>query len=106
MPTTNPIRYTVDEPSQALLEAAFLASMYHGGQGCPLYALQCGEWRHLTAFDYEAAAAEFQRLACNAYYADTDDQPHLLEACSTCLAVAATLLYPSLPNETAHYRAY
>ena len=104
MPTTyKPC--TVTEPSQALLEAAFLARAYRNGQGCPLYALSCGEWRHLTAFDYEAAAEEFDAWACKAYYNDTDDHCSLAEARDACRATAAGLTYPFAPNETAHYSA-
>lgn len=101
------MQQTITEPSQALLEAAFTARGYHNGQGCPLYALSCGEWRHLTAFDYEAAAAAFDADAIAAHSrGDGDAYWPLIEARDACLATARTLAYPSREDsETAHYSA-
>ena len=50
------------EPSQAIIEAAFLARDWHGGQASGLYALSCGQWEHLTAADYARAAQEFEHI--------------------------------------------
>ena len=101
---------TVTEPSQALLEAAFLARDYHNGQGCPLYALQCGEWQSLLWTDYTAAACEFDALSYSRLIqegAGDLEMWHLLDAANACRATADTLLCNTSgePNETAHYSA-
>ncbi len=45
-----------------LAEAAFIARDWHGGLGCPLYALQCGQWDELTRDDIADAEAVFRDL--------------------------------------------
>ena len=55
-----PNGYRVDTPSNDLVAAAFAASDWHGGLGCPLYTLQCGDWCQMTLADYEAALGELK----------------------------------------------
>ena len=44
-----------------LIEAAFVCRDWHSGQWSGCYAVQCGQWEHLTAGDLDRAAWELQR---------------------------------------------
>ena len=108
MPTTyklTPAGYRVDEPSCDLLAAAFTATDWHGGLGCSLYALQCGQWSEMTHWQYSDALSEFQRCLdlCEA-----DDEEGYLALLSAIDAVENVVFgWPGSreDNETAHYSA-
>lgn len=78
-----------NEPSQAIVEAAFLARDWHGGQASGLYALSCGQWEHLTAADYARAAQEFESIL-EKVEAD-DDYDSMYDAVRSLRKLAATL---------------
>lgn len=109
MPTTYTLTsdgYRVDEPSCDLLAAAFTATDWHGGIGCPLYALQCGQWHEMTYWHYSEALSEFQRCLD---LCEPDDEEGYLAVLSAIDAVKDVVCgWPGScePNETAHYRAY
>jgi hypothetical protein len=48
------------EPDEGVVEAAFIAHGWHGGQGSDLYKLGCGRWEHLTVQDIHGALQEFE----------------------------------------------
>jgi hypothetical protein len=108
MPTTYKLTagtYHVDEPSCDLLAAAFTATDWHGGIGCPLYKLQCGEWSHMTYSDYSEALTELQRCVPLCQPDDEDGYLALLSAIEAVEDVVCG--WPgSSCDETAHYRAY
>jgi hypothetical protein len=74
-------------PTDDLVLAAFTAQAWHGGQGCQLYALSCGNWDALTYADIESAAREFSYLVRhNVCSADDDlDIYNALDACENWL---------------------
>ena len=62
------------EPSQGVIEAAFLARDWHGGQASALYALSCGQWDHLTKDNYLDAAEEFESIIRSGHAGEDEDQ--------------------------------
>lgn len=98
-----PNGYRVDEPGCDLVGAAFTASDWHGGLGCPLYALQCGRWGTMTLADYEAALVKLKRCLTLCEPDDRDGYFALLSAIDALDDVVRG--WPCRPDEAAHCRA-
>jgi hypothetical protein len=98
--------YHVDEPSCDLLAAAFTATDWHGGIGCPLYKLQCGEWSYMTWDDYAMALADFRDCLPLCQPEDEEGYLALLSAIEAVEDVVCGWPGSREPNETVHYSAY
>lgn len=73
-------------PPDEVVEAAFLAQQWHGGQASALYRLSGGAWEHLDAEDYLEAAQEFREILDNDSVHDLIDEDRWeLEAAATAL---------------------
>lgn len=65
-----------------LIAAAFVCRDWYDGQASGCYAVQCGQWEHLTAGELERAAYELQRHGetCADDYCDCSDLPDAIDA--------------------------